>query len=312
MSEALHITLDQWRTLVAVVDAGGYAQAAERLHKSQSSVTYAVQKLESVLGVEAFEIQGRKAVLTPTGQMLYRRARALVEDAQDVERAAHRLSAGWEAEIYLAVEILFPTWLLLDCLERFNEESPRTRVEVIESVLGGTSEALLKKQVDLAIAPQVPPGFLGDPLMQVRGVAVAAADHPLHHLGRQLTHHDLRAHRHVVVRDSGIKRDKGTRSVDVEKRWTVTNMATSIEAVRRGYGFAWLPEEQIRQELAAGTLKRLPLREGQAFIAPLYLILATPDTAGPGVQRLAQIIHHAVATECAKEAGAQNFLKKED
>src|SRR5438093_1281004 len=43
------ITLEQWQALVAVVDAGGYAQAAERLHKSQSSVTYLVQKLESLL-----------------------------------------------------------------------------------------------------------------------------------------------------------------------------------------------------------------------------------------------------------------------
>jgi DNA-binding transcriptional LysR family regulator len=50
------ITLEQWRALTAVVDAGGYAQAAEALHKSQSAVTYAVQKLESVLGVKVFEI----------------------------------------------------------------------------------------------------------------------------------------------------------------------------------------------------------------------------------------------------------------
>jgi DNA-binding transcriptional LysR family regulator len=50
---------------MAVVDTGGYAQAAEALHKSQSSVTYAVQKLESVLGIKAFEIQGRTAILTP-------------------------------------------------------------------------------------------------------------------------------------------------------------------------------------------------------------------------------------------------------
>ena len=49
-----HITLEQWRSLIAVVDASGYAQAAEALHKSQSAVTYAVQKIESLLGVKAF------------------------------------------------------------------------------------------------------------------------------------------------------------------------------------------------------------------------------------------------------------------
>ena len=38
------ISLEQWRALVAVVEAGGYGQAAEQLHKSQSTVTYAIQK----------------------------------------------------------------------------------------------------------------------------------------------------------------------------------------------------------------------------------------------------------------------------
>ena len=91
MSNAPTISLDQWRALIAVVDAGGYAQAAEVLHKSQSAVTYAVQKIESQLELKAFEIQGRKAILTPTGQMLYRRALALVGEARDLEQAAHML-----------------------------------------------------------------------------------------------------------------------------------------------------------------------------------------------------------------------------
>src|SRR6185436_17927369 len=103
---APHIALEHWRALIAVVDAGGYAQAAESLHKSQSSVTYAVQKLQSLLGIKVFEIQGRKAVLTPTGHLLYRRARALLEDASGIEQAARTLSAGWEAEIRVAMEIV--------------------------------------------------------------------------------------------------------------------------------------------------------------------------------------------------------------
>jgi DNA-binding transcriptional LysR family regulator len=296
-----HVSLEQWRTLVAVVDAGGYAQAAEALHKSQSAITYAMQKLESQLEVKAFEIQGRKSVLTPTGHLLYRRARALIDEAAGVERAARALSAGWEAEIRIAVEILFPTWLLLECLDRFGAECPQARIEVIESVMGGTGEALLQGQADLAISPQIPPGFAGDPLMRFRGIPVAHPDHPLHRLKRKLTLRDLRDHRHLVVRDTGTRRDRRTLSVDVDRRWTVSNMSTSIQAARMGYGFAWFPEYTIRDELRDGVLKPLPMRDSAERFGDLYLIVADPEGAGPGTRRLAELIREGVASECTRQ-----------
>lgn len=289
------ITLEQWRCLVAVVDYDGYAQAAEHLNKSQSSVTYAVQKLQTMLKVRAFEIQGRKAVLTPAGQMLYRRARALLEDAGSVERAARKASAGYESEIAIAVEVLFPTWLMLQCLERFGAESPHTRIEMLESVLDGTQEAIVRGQVDLAISPSVPPGFNGEPLTLIRFVPVAHPDHALHRLGREITVRDLRNHRHLVVRDTASVRKKDSAMIEVAQRWTFTNMATSIGAASRGYGFAWFPEHKIRSELKEGTLKLLPLRDGRERVAQLYLIFADPDAAGPGVRRLAQIVKDEVA-----------------
>ena len=295
-----HITLEQWRALIAVVDAGGYMQAAEVLNKSQSAVTYAVQKIEALLGVQAFEIIGRKAVLTPTGQMLYRRARALVDEAGGLERAARTLSAGWEAEICLAVEILFPTSLLFLSLDRFSRESPMTRIEVLESVIRGTSEALIQRRADLAITPMIPPGFLGDPLRPLRLIAAAHPDHPLHQLDRPPTLQDLRQHRHLVVRDTGVTRDRKTGTVEAEQRWTVSHMATSVEAACMGLGFAWFPEDRIRDELAGGRLKPLPLREGGERWVQLYLVLADGDFAGPGTRRLAEIIRHTVAADCAE------------
>lgn len=301
MVTAPRISLEQWRALIAVVEAGGYAQAAKKLSKSQSSITYAVQKLQSLLGVRAFSIEGRKAVLTPTGRLLYRRACALMAEAGSLERSARALSAGWEAEIRLAAEIIFPTWLLLRCLGRFGAESPQTRIELIESVMGGTPEALLQGQADIAISPTVPVGFLGDPLMRLRAIAAAHPEHPLHRIRRPLTDRDLRAHRHLVVRETGSQRTSRALSMEAKQRWTVSHLATSIQAARMGYGFAWYPEDAIRDELAQGTLKPLRLREGEVRFAELYLIIAERDDPGPGTLRLAQIIREAVKSECAKE-----------
>ncbi len=295
------ITLEQWQALVAVVDAGGYAQAAEQLHKSQSSVTYLVQKLESLLGVKAFEIKGRKAVLTPSGQLLHRRARVLLDEAASLEQAAKSASAGWEAEIRIAGEIIFPAWLLLKCFDKLNAESQHTRIEYYESVIAGTNELLLAGQVELAITAQVPQGFDGALLMPLRMMLVAHPDHPLHKLGRPLTMRDLRAHRQLVVRESGVLRPTKT-VVEATQRWTMSHMSTAIFAASMGFGYGWYPEERIRSELKAGTLKLLPLRDGAERVGQLYLVYADRESAGPGTLRLAQIIQQVVKAECASAA----------
>jgi DNA-binding transcriptional LysR family regulator len=122
---------------------------------------------------------------------------------------------------------------------------------------------------------------------------VAHVDHPLHQQSHALTYRDLRNFRHIVVRDSGSKRDQRAVTVEVDQRWTVSQIATSIEAVSNGYGFAWLPETYIRKEMSAGLLKPLPLQEGSVREIPLYLIVTRSDCSGPGVQRLAAMLKKA-------------------
>ncbi len=294
MTTSPRITLDQWAALVAVVDRGGYAQASKRLHRTQSTVTYTIQRLEEQLGLKVFERQGRKAVLTTAGAMLYRRGKALLEDAARVERSAAALAQGWEPELRIAVDMIFPTWLLLRALARFGDERPDVRIELIESVLGGTEDALTGGDADFAVGSLVPGGFVGDPLMHVRFVCAASPTHPLHGLGRAPTLEDLRQHRHLVVRDSGVRRSRSGGWLN-ERRWTVSNKATSIRAACMGLGYAWFAEENIREELDSGALVALPLVEGAERYVTLYLVYADRQAAGPGALRLAAILREEVA-----------------
>jgi DNA-binding transcriptional LysR family regulator len=298
---APRISIDQWTALVSVVESGSYAKAADRLHKSQSTLTYAIQKVEQLLGVKLFEIRGRKAVLTPTGQLLYRRGKTLVDDAERLERAAGELAKGWETEIRLAVDILFPTWLLVQCMGAFVAERPETRIELYETVLSGTDDMLLARSVDFVITSSIQQGFIGDVLMPMHAVCVAAPSHPLHHLGRPATLDDLRRHRHVVIRDSGVQRTRSGGWLN-EQRWTVSHKATSIHALAAGYGYAWLPDDWIRGELERGALVPVPLREGAERTGTLYLVFADRDAAGPGALRLAEIIREKVASDCKRAA----------
>ena len=304
MASSPKITLDQWAALVSVVESGGYAKAAEHLHKSQSTLTYAIQKLEELLGVKAFELRGRRSVLTDSGALLFRRGKSLLEEAQRLEHAAGDLARGWEPEIRLAVEIIYPTWLLLECLAAFARERPECRIELYETVLGGTEEALLQRRADLAIGPLIPPGFVGDLLMPVRMLCMAAPTHPLHQLGRELTLADLRQHRHLVVRDSGADRSRSGGWLN-ESRWTVSNKATSIRAAVMGLGYAWYAEDMVREELERGALRPLPLREGAERHGNLFLIYADRAAAGPGTRRLGEMLREQTRLACKADHAMQ-------
>jgi DNA-binding transcriptional LysR family regulator len=111
---------------------------------------------------------------------------------------------------------------------------------------------------------------------------------------------DLRPHRHLVIRDSGVQRARAAGWLN-ELRWTVSHKATSIRAAVMGLGYAWYPEESIREELARGALKPLGLREGAERFTTLYLIHADRDAAGPGTRRLAEIIRGEVRRACGAE-----------
>ncbi|GAB3280028.1 LysR family transcriptional regulator [Parahaliea aestuarii] len=288
------VSLDQWQALIAVVDAGGYANAAETLKKSQSAISYAVQKIETELGVRAFTMAGRKAQLTETGQMLYRQAKVLVEEAARIESTAIQLSQGWEPLVRVAADALFPQHHMLTALDAFARHSPLTRVEYAETVLSGTDEALLRKEADVVINGRVPPGFIGEPLMRVRFLAVVAAAHPLASAA-SLNHEDLRQHRQIVIRDSGSRRlDAGW--LGAEQRWTVSHSSTRIAAIRRGLGFAWLPEAEIGDGLETGELKVLPLTEGVERFVDLNLIYTDGQYAGQAARFLGERIRDAVAT----------------
>jgi len=289
------VTLDQWRALQTVVDCGGYAQAAEHLHRSQSSVSHAVTRLQQQLGVRLLRVEGRKAQLTEVGRILLQQARQLLDDALRLESQARQLEQGWEAELRLVVDTAFPTALLMQALQQFMPLGRGTRVQLEEMVLSGVDEALQAGEADIAIGAQIPQGFLGDPLLQVKFIAVAHPAHPLHALDQSLNLVDLRRETQVVARDSGTahKRDAGW--LGAEQRWTVSGLETALTAVCHGLGFAWLPDHLIAPALADGRLKPLPLREGQHYFASLSLIVACPDRPGPAAQELLRILRETAA-----------------
>jgi DNA-binding transcriptional LysR family regulator len=273
-------TLEQWAVLAAVVDHGGFAPAAEALSRSQSAISYAVARLQEAIGVPLLVPDGRKSVLTPHGKTLLQRARSLLHDLDTLELLAQSLKQGWEPELKLVVDAAFPRPFLLDIIAELQRTCPSTQIQLADAVLSGAEDAIKQGAADVVVTSRVPPGHLGDRLLEVEFVAAARPDHPLFQLERELTLSDLSRHVQAVVRDSGSShRDEGW--LGAEHRFTVSSMESSLATLLAGLAYAWLPLHLLAEFLDDGRLRRLPLTSGASRMVTLHIVKVRPELIGP-------------------------------
>ncbi|MFC0339114.1 DNA-binding transcriptional regulator, LysR family [Kushneria avicenniae] len=284
------VTLVQWQMLAAVIDHGGFARAAEAIHKSPSSINHAVHKLETQLGVQLLDTGGRQLRLTEAGEMLLRRARQLLESADTIEAVADSLSNGLEAEITIAIDQILAPETLCYALDRFSNQYPHTRVQLYETVLNGGVEMLLDNRVDLLISGLPVQGYLGELMGAIRFIAVAHPDHALHQLDRALDLRDLRQHRQIVTRDSALREQNDSGWLKAEQRWTVSHVATCLDILARGLGFAWVSQTRVQPLLDSGQLRALPLQAGGIREVPLSMYINDVEGACPAVQAMAEAL----------------------
>lgn len=288
--QQIRSSVDQWRVLAAVVDQGGFAQAAAYLHRSQSAVSYAMAQLQSALGVQLLEMRGRRAGLTVAGEQLLRRARTIVDQFQQLEVQASTLDAGWETELRMVVDAAYPQQHLVHVLDELRSSCPHSAVTLAEAVLSGAEEAITGRGADVVVTARVPAGFLGDWLLDITMVAVAAPAHPLLEMGHALSLNELALHTQVVVRDSGQQRPRDEGWLGAQQRWIVANPEASRSLCVGGLAYAWLPSHMVAQDIAGGRLKALPLAVGGTRRLSLYAVLPQGETAGPAARRALELL----------------------
>ena len=282
-------SLEQWAAFIAVVEEGSFSRAAESLNKSQSSVSYAVAKLQDRMPTPLLTLEGRKAELTELGKTLYRHAKMVMAQAVQLDKTAEDFARGWESEVTLAVDAVVCLRQVFCALQAFSNDHPSTRLRILETTLSGTEEALLTRQADIVILPRTPPGFLGTYWGDVFMLPVAHRTHPLVSQNN-IDEETLKSHRQLVIRDTGIKREQDGGWLGSDQRWTVSHFSSSIEAIKAGLGFGFVPKAMIEQEIQQGDLVPLKLMAGAIRKLPLYLVLSNQSHAGPAAQAIADFI----------------------
>ncbi len=283
-------TLDEWEILHSVVQFGGFAQAASRLNRSQSTLSYAISRLQDRLGIQLLEVKGRKAQLTEAGRVLLADAEPHLAGFQQLEQRAYSLASGGESEIRLSVDSIYPADRLFSALFEFNRRFPYVHPMLRQATFLSSETEFSANDAHLCIAALTSREYYAKAVLEIRMVAVARRDHPLHSIGRSLSAFDLA--RYTIVTIEGTASGNSVRQPrsPAQRYLTVGTVEAAIDAVRSGLCFGWLPRYRVQELVNAGELRQLDLPVGGMREVRLHLILREGSSNSRELNVLAELL----------------------
>src|SRR5262249_40616800 len=139
----------QIRYFLAVVDAGNFSRAAERVHVTQPTLSTGIKKLEDELGVTLFERTNREVKLTAAGEQFIKRARTIY---REMEHAKDEMKASRTAAV-LRIGLLktMPMEPIAKLIHDFREIHPEVIIELVDDTDEDLRAQLRLDRIDLAI-----------------------------------------------------------------------------------------------------------------------------------------------------------------
>ncbi|NVM90626.1 LysR family transcriptional regulator [Variovorax sp. SG517] len=269
--------IDLLQVFVRVAETGSFTRAADRLGLPRASVSTAVQQLETRLGSRLLHRTTRRVGLTPDGEVMLERARALVADMEDMEQQFLPAHGQVSGRLKVDVPSRIARRLIAPALPEFFRRHP-----AIELELGSSDRAvdLVLEGVDCAlrVGPLASSSLVARPIGHFTLINCASPAYLERH-GTPRTPADLP--QHVAVNyaspTSGRAapwewlRDGETATLRMRSQVAANNAETYIACALAGLGLIQIPAYDVREHLAAGELVEV-LPEARAEPLPVQLV----------------------------------------
>jgi LysR family transcriptional regulator for metE and metH len=139
------------RLIQAIVEEGGITRAIDRLHLTQSALSYQLKEAEHQLGTKIFLRAGKKLILTPAGEKIYATARDILAQLEDTQKQIQKLVFGEIGEIRLSTECYSSYHWLPSVIRQFQLLYPNIDVKIVMEATHYPLQKLLSGDLDIAI-----------------------------------------------------------------------------------------------------------------------------------------------------------------
>jgi LysR family transcriptional regulator, hydrogen peroxide-inducible genes activator len=260
----IDLKLKDLRYLIAVADSGHFGRAAAKCFVSQPTLSAQLRKLERSLGVQLIERRPRRVALTPAGEEIAQRARALLSGAESIVELAQARRDPLAGPLRVALLPTVGPYLLPTLAPRLRRALPRLELMLYEYVTASLLERLQHGDIDLGILalPVAAEGCCTRELYVEPFVLAVPQSHPLA-ARPQVRIEELRDETLLLLEDGHCLRDQALavcqrRGVHEKQDFRATSIETLRQMVAVGAGVTLLPALATRG--AYGSAKGVTVR----------------------------------------------------
>ncbi|GLK77963.1 LysR family transcriptional regulator [Methylopila jiangsuensis] len=261
----INLSLRQLRYFVALAELGSFSAAARRVGVTQSTLSAAIQEMETTLGVRLAERSGRRFELTAAGAALVDRAVSIVAQVDDLPNLLAQAERPLTSWLRLGVIPSVAPFLLPRALPSIREAFPELSLSVREALSRTLIGDIRSGALDAAIMalPLAVDDCETAPFWQDRFFVAAANGHRL--AGRpSVVAEELAGERILLLEPGHCLRDQvlnltGLGAEDELGEVKAMSIATLVQLAANGLGLTILPEIAVAAGVADGApLKMIP------------------------------------------------------
>ena len=298
------VTLHQLLCFEAVVSEGSFQAAADKLMRSQPSVSASVKNLEAQLQLRLLDRSGYRVALTDAGRSFHERTKVFLRDFQGLREHAAQLAIGEETELSVVIGDACPLTETLGLLRRFFDGCPSTRLHLHFEAISGPWERLFDGEADVILhhIDKSDPRLEYIDLFKVRFVPVVAPNFLSFPISDAITPEEMRDYVQCVIRDTS-RREPAREYFLIEgaRSWTVSDQLMKKELILRGMGWGHMPLFLIDDHLRDRSLLPITGRYFKGGEADLVAARRRDTPHGPVCNRLWQFIEQEAAGFGASE-----------
>jgi len=257
----MNITLRQLQIFESVAQTQSYTRAAERLFMTQPAVSMQMKQLEEAIGLDLFERQGKKIVITKAGEKLRKHANKIINRFEILDSSISKFKKGQHEQIKISAATTanhFVTHMMAEFSRLHKEINIRLDITNRETLVN----QLQNYDPDFVIMGEPPSKLDLDSqlIMENPLIVIASPEHPL------VKKHQSKIMMQDIVKEAFVVREEGSGTkaairrhfkkygLDFISSYEMSSNESIKHAVVAGLGLGIVALHTIKLELEAGKL----------------------------------------------------------